>query len=390
MRKIEIFAILLLYATTLSARDYHCCWKVPKKGSIENTVVLGDTASVKALENGWLFSVPVKGIPAGEYVEFDFTIRCSANQPEYYAVDYFDQGKWKTDRIVKSTLSAETTKEATSVLRTIRLADAIGDGSLQLRIRAVSEGEGRPKFLNTSYQAAYIATLGTKTPIDTSRVLCIGNSFTHVGATPNMLKEIAWSQGHFLDVEAVMKGGQTFGQHLALPETTEKIREGRYDYVFMQNQSQANARYCSDAGEYAGIMEDAKTLSAKVRRWSPAAKLIFESTWSYPGRKNGGFASMEEFDRLMQKGTDKIAKANKGMVSPIGRAFAVCRAERPDIKLCSKDNVHQSMYGAYLKACVNYLVIFREPFVGDVPATRLDPQKAEYLRQVAMRTVLGK
>lgn len=52
MRKIEIFAILLLYATTLSARDYHCCWKVPKKGSIENTVVLGDTASVKALENG--------------------------------------------------------------------------------------------------------------------------------------------------------------------------------------------------------------------------------------------------------------------------------------------------------------------------------------------------
>lgn len=385
----NFFAIVFFFLACglLPAQDYRCSWKIAKKNTIMNTVPQGSPAKVDSLEHGWLFTVPVKEIPAGTYVEFDFSVSGRDKQPEYYAVEYFDRGHWVTDDIVKCTLTAGTSKETTTVTKTFRLSDAIDDGQLQLRIRAVTEGEGRPSFRRTDYQAAYIATLGTESPSDTTRVLCIGNSFTFVGATAWMLKAIAWSQGHFLDIEAALKGGQTFGQHLELSETSAKIREGRYDCVFLQNQSQANARYASDNRKYSDIMEDARKLSARVRRWSPSAVLVFESTWAYTGRKNGGFASLDEFDKMMRKGTARIAGANKGMVSPIGKAFAICREERPDINLYSKDSVHQSVYGAYLKACVNYLVLFHTPFAGDVPACGLDAEKAAFLRNVAMRTV---
>jgi hypothetical protein len=46
------------------------------------------------------------------------------------------------------------------------------------------------------------------------------------------------------------------------------------------------------------------------------------------------------------------------------------------------------MLGSYLKSCVNYLVLFGEPF-GDNPADCLqDKETAQYLRDVAERVVL--
>ena len=97
-----------------------------------------------------------------------------------------------------------------------------------------------------------------------------------------MLKELAWSQGHFLDLQDAFKGGRTFGQHLRLSVTDEKIREGRYEYVFLQNQSQTNAWYWQDRKGKAGIMDDLEFEKFSPAHQADLKSLIREAAWSVP------------------------------------------------------------------------------------------------------------
>lgn len=376
-----------MLGTPVSAQDFHSLWVVPKKTQIGEATPIG-AGTVSAGDRSWDFSIPVGRIPAGSYIEWDFTILADSDAPEFYAVEYFDEGAWKVKDTVKCSLTDNTTKEVTHELKTIRLENAIGRGNLQLRLRAVSDGKGMCRFPYADKTAASVRFLGTEAPRDTMRILCIGNSFTYVCGASFMLKEIAWSQGHYLDVQDALKGGQTFGQHLNLSETAYRIGLGGYEYVFFQNQSQTNAWYWQDRKGKKGIMDDALELAGRVRKFSPGACLVFEYTWAYPGLDNGGFASYKEFDTFLAKGTKKIAKAAEGVVSPIGRAFTICRNERPDIGLYADDDKHQNEYGAYLKACVNYLMIFGKPFDSNVQDCSLDPAKTAYLRSVAEKLVL--
>ena len=84
-----------------------------------------------------------------------------------------------------------------------------------------------------------------------------------------------------------------------------------------------------------------------------------------------------------------MAARNGAEVSPIGEAFEVVYNENKAIRLFDTDSKHQSHYGAYLKACVNYLVITGEPFKGKVADCVVEPEKAAYLRRVAEKVVLG-
>ena len=130
-------------------------------------------------------------------------------------------------------------------------------------------------------------------------------------------------------------------------------------------------------------------MAAKVRTVSPECKAVVECTWAYEKEDCGSFGSLKAFDKYGRKGARLMAKAvGNAQVSPIAKAFEIVRRERPDINLYHTDKHHQSMLGSYLKSCVNYLLIFGEPF-GDSPADCLvDPETAAYLRSVAERTVL--
>ena len=59
-------------------------------------------------------------------------------------------------------------------------------------------------------------------------------------------------------------------------------------------------------------------------------------------------------------------------------------------KLLGPDNHHQSLEGAYLKACVNYLLITDKPFSGSPACCGVNPEVASFLRAVAQRVVLDK
>lgn len=221
------------------------------------------------------------------------------------------------------------------------------------------------------------------------RVLCIGNSFTYVEDTPKMLEEIAASQGLTIKITSHTVGGYTFKRHLNNDKTISAIDREGYMFVFLQDQSQAPARYAKRPKTGRVAVCDGIELVERVRFYSPEARIWLEQTWAYSKNNYGGFGSLEEFDRLLGKGTRKMARKAHVEVSPIGPAFAVVRAERPDIDLYNEDGHHQSRLGAYLKSCVNFLLITGKPFDGEVANCENDPQFAAYLRSIAERVVFG-
>ena len=75
-------------------------------------------------------------------------------------------------------------------------------------------------------------------------------------------------------------------------------------------------------------------------------------------------------------------------MSPINAAFAKAREQGFTLEI--SDNKHQNEYGAYLKACVNYLIIYKERFTSTVSDCNLAPKAAETLRGIAEETVFGK
>ena len=222
---------------------------------------------------------------------------------------------------------------------------------------------------------------------DAVRVLLIGNSFTYYHDADDMLVEIASSQGVNIDLGEFLKGGQTFGQHLKLANSRKAINAGDYDFAFLQDQSVTPAKYARD--KYQQALDDLIALKRLVVMRSPDCKVILERTWGYDGKEAGGFGTREILDKYLEKGTKDMAKKAKTWRSPIGIAFNTVVAERPEIALLGDDDKHQSAAGSYLKACVNYLVITGEDFDDYVPNCGLDPEHAEYLRDVAERTVLG-
>jgi len=225
---------------------------------------------------------------------------------------------------------------------------------------------------------------------DTTRVLCIGNSFTYVAVAHEKLAEIALSEGHYLDMTAVYVGGYTFYRHLSYLPTQKAIEQFTtpWEYAFLQNQSQINALYGRNPKQHRLACKDAVDLVDRIRQYSPEASVFIECTWAYSGYECGGFASVEEYDKYLQKGTAMMAKAAKTEVSPIGQAFALVRSERPDINLYQDDDKHQWEYGSYLKACVNYLCIFGSRFDDAASCCGLNPSVCKYLQSVAERIVL--
>ena len=355
-----------------------------------------------------MFVIPAGKQKVGPFVELDLMIGSRPAAPRYFVVEYFEKGEWKLSQAALRTAKEDSSikynvklsgrnSEPADVLQTIRFSKPV-KGDVKIRLRAVGgiACSGEPlkagaedsgvRLLSYGYIAGYVADYGSTAPKDTTTVAWVGNSFTFVNAADFILKQLAWNEGHYLDMNVSTYPGARFRNHLTLETSLDVITQGGYQYVFLQDQSQQAARYGRDST--ATIKEHTQTLSSVFRYFSPDCKFVYEQTWAFEKDEYGGFGSFEEFDRCADKGAALLAKVVGGEVSPIAQAFAIVRAERPDINPYSTDFHHPADYGAYLKACVNYLVMFKKPF-GDNPADfALNPEITAYLRSVAERVVL--
>ena len=356
--------------------------------------------------DSWEFSVSVQTLPAGSYIQFGVNMEnLGKKAPLHYLVEFFDGGEWVTDPsfVYEDGLSSysfrtvsSTFRHPSSFMALYKLTAEVKD-SLKVRCRVCSpfaadgsmlsadEPENRVELKKGSYVGWRLKPLGRADGFAEKRILLIGNSFTYFFGEPFMLQEIAFSQGVLLQVNASLKGGQTYRQHCGLDMTVAQCELPRsYDYAIIQGQSQEPGRYAAAPDSLKDVRDAFCKLCTMIRSAHPDCRVFVERTWAYPAVDNGGFASLEEFDRCLDLGSSMLAEAAACERTLVGAAFTRARAELPDILLLDYDDKHQSPAGSYLKACLTWLTLSgRTRFDGSVPTCGLRQEDAAALRKVA-------
>ncbi|MBI3551371.1 MAG: SGNH/GDSL hydrolase family protein [Elusimicrobia bacterium] len=217
-------------------------------------------------------------------------------------------------------------------------------------------------------------------------VLFIGNSFTSVNDLPGTVSRVAKSRGDQVESEARAPGGQSLEGHAHDPITLEKIREAKWDFVVLQDQSQRPAFSPEQVDKE--VIPFAVSLNDAVHAARPAAKTVFYETW---GRRNGDQDNCKELPtvctyegmqtRLSQSYALMAAKT-AGLLAPVGTAWRKVRRWHHEIDLYAADGIHPSPAGTYLAACVFYDVLFKKTSAG-ADAAGLTPAEAAVLQKAA-------
>lgn len=330
------------------------------------------------------FVYPVGKLAKGSEVDFMATAaQRDSTAGEHWNFEYFDGKAWQKSPSDIHVLNFRGGHNSV-ISKSFTIAKTITD-SLRVRLVAKDGKGGTIIFAPLPEIGHRICTYTGYPKTSSARVGCIGNSFTYFYGAAFLLEEIARCEGLDLDLVVSVKGGQYFRQHINLPLTQEMMAKGGYEYVFLQDQSCQHARFYTDSLQ--SVATETKALADEILKYSPEAKIMLEATWAYEGSENWqGYGSFEAFDEAIQGGGEAIAEMYGYSCSPIGRAFALAREK--GIDLYYNDNKHQGLNGAYLKACVNYLMLTGKRFDDNAPDCGIDPETASLLRETAEQTVL--
>jgi hypothetical protein len=222
------------------------------------------------------------------------------------------------------------------------------------------------------------------------RVLFVGNSFTFKNEMPELVHDLADSDGDRERIFAVSytAGGWTLRKASQDEGLTALLRDVRWDVVVLQEQSRLPSLSAMRRREE--TYPFARALDAKIVR--AGARTMLFMTWAY---EDGDDASVlgDTFGAMQSRlhdGYSELAAelAASVSVAPVGLAWAEAVRRHPEVDLWAGDGQHPSRIGSYLTACVFYAVLSgrdptRNPFTAG-----LDPAEARSLRSVASDVVL--
>lgn len=246
-------------------------------------------------------------------------------------------------------------------------------------------------FAAMKYLSYLLSFLSLAASAQSSRVLFIGNSYTHYNDLPGMTSQMATSLGFNLTVDQSSPGGYFWQGHVSNETTLTKISAGNWDYVVLQEQSQALSFPISQVE--ANTFPYAAQLRDTILLHNPCAQLVFYNTW---GRKNGDASNCanwppvctyEGMDDLLQERYRMLAQDLNGELAAVGPVWRNIRANHPEIELYQPDESHPSYAGSYAAACTFMTVFFgidptTIPFIGS-----LDLATATVIRE-ATKTVV--
>ena len=224
------------------------------------------------------------------------------------------------------------------------------------------------------------------------RVLFLGNSYTYVNDLPKIIEDIATNENKVFTHASVTPGGCTLFQHVESQTSLSKIRQGNWDFVVLQEQSQLPV---IDYYRHNTLKPSYKALYDSIMLYNPNAKVVGYMTW---GRRYGGqqcvnfgeglycSADFVDFNHMQDTLTAAYcenAYATNSYVAPVGEAWKAALATDPSLVLHSSDNSHPSYDGSYLAACVFYSVFWNKTPIGIYHDKQIDEAKAELLQSIA-------
>ncbi len=340
-----------------------------------------------------LFRVPMENLAAGTDIDFITVVNVSGNDaPKDYIFEYYEDGKWHA---VGSSIEIKYNKtfNHVAIFKSFTTGKAVEKRGLRMRLRVSSRSTSTGSISQsgstgslyfgpeTFMVARVLAYPAEKFPAvtDSKKIMALGNSYTYFYGTSWLLKEIARSQGHQLELSVSCRDGYGLNQHLnQLPLSQSIINKGGYDYAILQDQSTQHSTYATGLpNAKKEILDNTKAVKDAILAKSPSCHIILENTW----------ASGSTSSQNLINGCKALAEAaDIPGVSPICAAFD---AAKGSYSLFYTDGHHPGPNGAYLKACVNYLVLYKTKFDEKVSNGGLDAEIAAGLRRIAEDTVLG-
>lgn len=226
----------------------------------------------------------------------------------------------------------------------------------------------------------------------TKRAFFIGNSYTYFNSMPAIVNSLANANGDTLIHASSTPGGAQLVQHVTNNNTLNGIRQGNWDFVIIQEQSQkpsfSPTQVANDVLPYATQLNDS------ILANNPCAETVFFMTW---GRKNGDqnncqfyppVCTYEGMQDRLRSSYLLMANQNQGICSPVGAAWKLVRDSFPMIELYTPDESHPSYAGSYLAACTFYASLFRKSPVGLNFYGNLSAADAQALQSIAAMVVL--
>jgi hypothetical protein len=204
-----------------------------------------------------------------------------------------------------------------------------------------------------------------------TQILFIGNSFTYINSgLDKQLEELSPATA----TARVVAGGYTLEKHWADGNALRKIRERKWDYVVLQEQSQA------PIVDQKKFYEFARKFDSEIR--STGSKTILLMTWERPDSVKFGVTAKNLADAFTTLG-----KALGAKVAPAGMAFARSVLGKAALRLTTEDG-HPTVEGTYLAACVLYGTIFQRSPVGNPYSPRGMPAAtSSYLQRMAAESL---
>lgn len=217
------------------------------------------------------------------------------------------------------------------------------------------------------------------------RILFVGNSLTYVNDLPNIIAQLAKSRGFSIEYDSYAPGGYRLSQHASDPALMEKINQGKWDFVVLQEQSQMPA--LSQEQVERDVYPYAQRLSQMIRQANPKTHVVFYMTMAQKDgdRQNmkiipevGTYEGMQ--DRINFSYT-RMAQQNRGLLVPVGLVWKNVRQGKTALELYSDDR-HPNITGSYLAACVFFTALFKENPIGLPHPQGIDNATAAYLQEM--------
>ena len=220
-----------------------------------------------------------------------------------------------------------------------------------------------------------------------TRVLLVGNSYTHFHMLHRLIERIAASAGTPLRVDAVTHGGYSLRMHWQKSAARERIASRAYRFVVLQDHSLRPVDHLDEFDDYgerfarAIISSGAQPVLYQTWPRSPHSRFYGERTQP---------RTVDEMAARLEQAYGALAAREGARLAPVGRAFTVGLAAHPELELYSNDGTHPSWAGSYLAACVLYGTLTgNDPRRASYAPWELPPEQAPVLRALAAQVLTG-
>jgi hypothetical protein len=251
------------------------------------------------------------------------------------------------------------------------------------------------KHFYTSLFISILFNFSNASAQDTLKVLFLGNSYTFYNNLPQLVVNLSASAGKTVIVDSNTPGGFPLSGHSTDATSLNKIRQGVWDYVILQEQSQIPT---IDFYRYNDMYPAIQRLKDTIERYNPCGKIINYMTW---GRRFGGqqcdpsntycspnFANFNEMQDSLTSAYIGISDIINAQCAPVGEAWRRILNDT-SIVLHSGDNSHPLLEGSYVAACVLYSSLWKSSSLGLTYNAGLSTALATYFQKAADSTLFN-